>query len=101
MNMQEIRAEAKAKFEARYLDGDEVQNGQILSSSECLEAIMDAITQFTKAEWRRCIKVLDHDHSKCALKQTCIGYGNAQSDLMNEPPLADGKTIDEAINVIE
>jgi hypothetical protein len=30
---------------------------------------------------------LDKDHTKCPLPQTCIGYGNAQSDLMNNPPL--------------
>lgn len=37
-------------------------------------------------EWKRCVDSLDFDHSKCVLKQSCIGYGSAQSDLMNNPP---------------
>ena len=32
----------KEWFEANYLDGDKVQKGQMLSSSECLEAITTA-----------------------------------------------------------
>ena len=32
-------------FEANYLDGDKVQEGQMLSSKECLEAIEAGITQ--------------------------------------------------------
>ena len=31
--------ELKEWFEANYLDGDEVQEGQMLASSECLEAL--------------------------------------------------------------
>lgn len=42
----------------------------------------------TGEEWKRCVDILDRDHSKCSLPQTCIGYQNAQSDLMNNPPLA-------------
>jgi len=37
-------------------------------------------------EWQRCIDLLDFDHSKCPIKETCIGYQNAQSYLMNQPP---------------
>lgn len=37
-------------------------------------------------EWKRCVDVLDFDHSKCPIKDSCIGYGTAQSDLMNNPP---------------
>lgn len=38
-------------------------------------------------EWKRCVDLLDTDHSKCVIKESCIGYQNAQSDLMNQPPL--------------
>ncbi len=38
-------------------------------------------------EYRRCLSVLNRDHTKCALPQTCIGYGNARSDLENNPPI--------------
>lgn len=37
-------------------------------------------------EWKRCVDLLDHDHLNCPIKESCIGYQNAQSDLMNQPP---------------
>lgn len=40
----------------------------------------------TKEEWKRCVDLLDHDHLNCPNKESCIGYQNAQSDLMNQPP---------------
>ena len=44
------------------------------------------IAEAEKREWKRCVDVLDTDHSSCPLPQTCIGYQNALSDLMNSPP---------------
>lgn len=38
-------------------------------------------------EWKRCIDVIDRDHSKCPIPESCIGYQNAQSDLINNPPI--------------
>ena len=29
------------------------------------------------------IKLPDYDHTKCIVKETCIGYQNAESDLEN------------------
>lgn len=37
-------------------------------------------------EWKRCIDVLDREHSKCPIPESCIGYQNAQSDLINNHP---------------
>jgi hypothetical protein len=45
-----------------------------------------AIETAIKEEYQRCLSVLNKDHTKCALPQTCIGYGNARSDLENNPP---------------
>ena len=39
-----------------------------------------------KEEWKRCVDLLDFDHKKCPLPQSCIGYQNAQSELVNQPP---------------
>ena len=58
--------------------------------SQALKSIKDFIrTELQKAreeEWKRCVDTLDHDHSKCIIRETCIGYIAAQSDLMNNPP---------------
>jgi hypothetical protein len=56
----------------------------------CLDirtAIETAIETAVKEEHHRCLSVLNRDHTKCALPQTCIGYGNARSDLENNPPI--------------
>lgn len=37
-------------------------------------------------EYRRCLKILNRSHSDCPQKETCIGYRNAYSDLLNNPP---------------
>ena len=42
---EEIFKEAKINFEANFLDGDKIQDGQMLASSECFEAIKDAISE--------------------------------------------------------
>ena len=42
---EEIFKEAKINFEANFLDGDKIQDGQMLASSECFEAIKDAISK--------------------------------------------------------
>jgi uncharacterized protein YaaR (DUF327 family) len=38
--MKTLQEETKQWFEANYLDGDVVQDGQILSSEECLKALL-------------------------------------------------------------
>jgi len=37
--------DTKKWFEANYLDGDEIQGGQMLSSEECLDAVHSAQTR--------------------------------------------------------
>ena len=44
MNTKDVIAQAEKWFEANYLDGDKIQDGQILSSKECF----DALTSYTK-----------------------------------------------------
>lgn len=39
-------------FEQNYLDGDKIQDGQMLSSKECLEAL-NQIRQETVEEWKK------------------------------------------------
>lgn len=65
-----------------------LNNAEFLSHfrSDLREALTTLIQDTEKAEWKRCVDVLDFDHSKCSIKETCIGYQNAQSDLMNNPP---------------
>ncbi len=38
--MTNLKADTKRWFEANYFDGDEVQEGQMLSSEECLDALL-------------------------------------------------------------
>lgn len=38
--------EVKIWFEANYLDGDKIQDGQMIASSECFEAILQVIDTF-------------------------------------------------------
>ena len=38
----------KGWFEANYLDGDKIQDGQMIASSVCFEAILHAIADFQK-----------------------------------------------------
>ena len=42
------KKELKEYFEANYLDGDKIQGGQMIASSECFEAIQQAITEAEK-----------------------------------------------------
>ncbi len=44
-NQPEQTWDYKKSFEANYLDGDKVQDGQMLSSETCLEAIKDALSE--------------------------------------------------------
>lgn len=37
-------SELKEYFEANYLDGDKIQDGQMIASSECFEAIKDCLS---------------------------------------------------------
>ena len=54
---------------------------------DILEEVISKVEKEAKeSEFQRCLGVLDKDHSKCPLPQTCIGYQNAQSDLENNPP---------------
>ena len=46
-NMPYNKTEAKIWFEQNYLDGDKIQEGQMLSSSECF----DALTSFAEKIW--------------------------------------------------
>ena len=62
--------------------------------TSCEEDVKSFLTSFAEKiregvveeEWKRCVDLLDADHSKCVIKESCIGYQNAQSDLMNQPP---------------
>ena len=45
-----------------------------------------AIREARKQEWERLCNILDFDHSKCLTASSCIGYQNAQSDLLNNSP---------------
>lgn len=51
------------------------------------KALTSSYEQGVRDEYKRCVDLLDHDHKSCPIKETCIGYQNAQSDLMNQPPL--------------
>jgi Ca2+-binding EF-hand superfamily protein len=42
--------------------------------------------EIRKEEYDRCIKVLDIDHNNCLSPESCIGYQNALSNLINNPP---------------
>lgn len=65
-----------------------------LSDGIYFEFACEVATRFAKSEhqrvieeeYKRCVDVLDFDHNECSRKETCIGYQNAQSDLMNNPP---------------
>jgi len=48
--------------------------------------IRTEISRAKKEEWKRCVDLLNRDHSNCPIKESCVGYMNAQSDLMNNPP---------------
>lgn len=39
-------SEVKIWFEENYLDGDKIQSGQSIFSSECLDAILQALSHF-------------------------------------------------------
>ena len=45
-----LRSEIKKWFEINYLDGDEVQDGQMLASSECLDALVNSRVDFLRSE---------------------------------------------------
>lgn len=45
--------------------------------------ITKAYQQGREDEYKRCVKLLDIDHTKCPRIETCIGYQSALSDLTN------------------
>ena len=83
------------EFDERFRMEDMAREGRGVGHGLGAEVKAFITTQITKAreeEWKRCVDLLDQDHRGHALPQTCIGYGNAQSDLMNNPPTAALKT---------
>ena len=61
-------------------------NGCRVSPRQVKDFIRTELQKAREEEWKRCVDTLDHDHSKCIIRETCIGYIAAQSDLMNNPP---------------
>jgi hypothetical protein len=54
----------KKWFETNYLDGDKIQDGQMLSSEECFDAIkssLEAQRQAIDKEWRGRIEVIEKE----------------------------------------
>lgn len=68
------------------IDGEQCTLRSRRESDEIANYFIKEIELARKEEWKRCVDLLDRDHSKCPIKETCIGYMNAQSDLVNNPP---------------
>ena len=58
----------------------------VITDYELKDFIRTELQKAREEEWKRCVDLLDHDHSKCIIRETCIGYIAAQSDLMDNPP---------------
>lgn len=68
-------------------DKEDVNDTMQLLKTNLFSIFDKSLAEARKEEWQRCVDILDKDHRKCAIIDTCIGYGNAQSDLMNNPPI--------------
>jgi len=77
------KQEAKEFFEANYLDGDKIQDGQTLSSRECFEAIETLRAQDREAmrEWAESRGISGRE--KDFEYEEWIGYTYAINDLIS------------------
>ena len=81
---EEIMAEFRKKF---YPNGYvELQNEEKLANDlkKSLSHALDRMEREAKIEGVKMVELPVHDHSRCPIKETCIGYQNAESDLENE-----------------
>jgi hypothetical protein len=71
----------KQWFEANYLDGDKIQDGQMLSSEFCLEAIKEALQQ----DRQQLVRRIEKRKKKPAFDDCDCqkGYNQAIDDIIN------------------
>ena len=70
-----LRSEIKKWFEINYLDGDEVQDGQMLASSECLDALVNSRVDFLRSEIERLEGVAMKNTKDESTSDWFYGYG--------------------------
>jgi hypothetical protein len=56
------------------------------ATNEIVALVMKYREEAKREEHKRCVDLLDHNHENCSSVLLCIGYQNAQSDLINNPP---------------
>lgn len=85
--------EFKEKLEKHEHDGgfiyckeDFCEDVEDFDTDLMIEWLETSLREVEEAEHKRCVDLLDNDHTKCVVKESCIGYQNAQSDLINNPP---------------
>lgn len=56
---------------------------EVIKIVDIFEAFLTSELERVRRETIKSVKLPVYDHSKCPIKETCIGYQNAESDLEN------------------
>ena len=76
------------QFDERFPDlgATDPKEGRYDARPEVKSFLKESIAQAEQEGYKRGVKAVElptHDHLKCPIRETCIGYQSAESDLQN------------------